>query len=298
MLNWRTAALLAALLIGSASSAHARCKDFVPGPKPQNTARDIVGHDLDTILDRGWMEFAVYEDFPPYSYEEAGKPKGIDIEIGNLIAESIGVEPRFMFVGAAENLDADLRNYVWKGPLVGGRVANVMLHVPYDSNLTCRIEQVVFTGQVYAETIAIAYDKSTYPEDKPVPAYFRFDTVGVENDTISDFYLSGLAGGQLAGNIRRFAHYGDAMVALNNGEVAAVMGPRAELEYRLTDKTDLHQPPLPGFAKGSWTLGVAVNQAFRPLGYAVDGVIEDALTDGRIAAIFKEYGLTFTKPER
>ena len=49
---------------------------------------------------------------------------------------------------------------------------------------------MAFTGQYQTEGIAIAYDKAAYPEEKPVPAYFRFDTVAVENDSIADFYLS------------------------------------------------------------------------------------------------------------
>ena len=167
-------AVLFAVVIGLALSgpAQARCKDHKPGQKPQNTARDVVGHDLDTIRSRGWIEFAVYEDFAPYSYKKAGKPAGVDIEIGRLIAAELGVEPRFYFVTAGENLDADLRNFVWKGPIVSGRVANVMLHVPYDSEYACRIEQVVFTGQYASESIAIAYRKDAYPDEPPVPAYF------------------------------------------------------------------------------------------------------------------------------
>jgi len=291
------AAVCLALSLGAGQAA-ARCADHTPGERPQNTAREIVGTDLDTIQDRGWIEFAVYENFPPYSWEENGKPKGVDIEIGRIIADALEVKPRFNFVAAGENLEADLRNNVWKGPLVSGRVSNVMLHVPYDSEFACRVEQVVFTGQMYAESIAIAYRKDAYPEEKPIPAYFRFDTVAVENDTIADFYLSRLAGGQLLDKIRRFPDYSSAMAALANGEVKAAMGPRAQLEHGLTDATDLHEPPLPGFGRGAWTLGVAVRHSWRPLAYAVDYAIEDALADGRIEAAFAAYGLTFQAPVR
>lgn len=294
-----TRTVLAALAMLIAGEAAARCADFVPQPKPQNASRDIVGAELDAIIDRGWIEFAVYEDYPPYSYREGGEPKGVDIEIGRLIAEDLGVKPRFMFVAAGENLEADLRHFVWKGPIVGGRVANVMLHVPYDSDFTCRVEQVVFTGQAYKEEIAIAYAKAAYEDDeKPVPAYFRFDAVAVENDTIADFYLTGLAGGQLRDNIRRYPSYTAAMAALRGGEVKAAMGPRAELEAGMDDAIAIHQPPLPGFARSSWTLGVGVNFRYRPLAYAVDGAVQTALEDGRIEAIFAEFGLTWTAPER
>ena len=293
-----TVLLILGLCLGLAGGAQARCEDWVPQPKPQNASRDIVGQDLDAIVQRGWIEFAVYDDYPPYSFEDGGKPGGVDIEIGKLIAGELGVEPKFRFVAADENLDADLRNWVWKGPVTGGRVANVMLRVPYDSAFTCRVEQVVFTGQYAGESIAIAYRKDAYPEEKPVPAYFRFDTVAVENDSIADFYLTSLAGGQLNANIHRFSTMEQAMAALAAGEVMAAMGPRAQLEYGLTDALGVHQPPLPGFSVGSWTIGVGVNFRYRPLAFAVDDAIYAGLSDGRIPAIFESYGLSFTPPER
>lgn len=275
----------------------ARCEDHVPQPKPQNASRDIVGADLDAIQDRGYMFFAAYEDFAPWSYEENGKPKGVDIDIARLIAADLGVEARFTLVAAAESLDADLRNWIWQGPVVGGAVANVMLHVPYDSDFACRVEQVAFTGQYHVEDIAIAYRKDAYPEDLPVPAYFRFDTVGVENDSIADFYLSSFPGGQLSGNVNRYASYTQVMAALERGETKAAMGPRAQLEFGLTPALGIHAPPLPGFAKSRWTIGVATHFAYKPLAYAVDDAIAAGLQDGRIARIFSDYGLSFSPPE-
>lgn len=274
------------------------CADHIPQPKPQNVGRDIVGQDMDTIQDQGHMLFAVYEDYPPYSWQEAGKPRGVDVEIARIIADDLGVAARFNFVAAGENLEADLRNNIWKGALIGGRVSNVMMRVPYDSAFKCRVEQVVFTGQYSAESIAIAYDKASYPDEKPVPAYFRFDGVAVENDSISDFYLSSFAGGQLAGKMQRYPDMVGAMTALTSGETKAAMGPLGQLEYGLTDATDVHQPPLAGFAVSKWTLGVAVSFSYRPLSYAVDDAVNYALQDGRIADIYASYGLSFQPPER
>ncbi|WP_171135050.1 ABC transporter substrate-binding protein [Ruegeria sp. HKCCD7221] len=287
--------LLAATL--SAGTLSARCEDHVPQPKPQNASRDIVGADLDTIVERGYIEFAAYEDFAPWSFEKDGQIQGVDIDIGKLIADDLGVEARFNLVAAGENLEADLRNWIWKGPLINGRVANVMLHIPYDSEFACRVEQVVFTGQYHDEEIAIAYRKDAYPDDPPVPAYFRFDTVAVENDSIADFYLSAFPGGQLAQNVRRFPTAGLAMEALAAGETMASMGPRAQLEAGLTPELDVHTPPLPGFAVSTWTSGVAVHFAYRGLSYAVDDAIYAALQDGRIEQIFAAHGLTHSSPK-
>lgn len=89
-----------------------------------------------------------------------------------------------------------------------------------------------------------------------------------------------------------------AMSALNDGQTMSAMGPLGQLEYGLTQKTDVRQPPLAGFAVSKWTLGVAVNFRYRPLSYAVDDAINYALQDGRIAQIYQNYGLSFQTPDR
>lgn len=303
MIPGRAAAIRAlflgvALLGGPATTALARCEGYIPSAPPQNRDRDYVGQDMDTIIDRGFMEFAVYEEFAPYSWEEAGQPRGVDIEIARLIAETIGVEARFKFVRADENLEADLRNWIWKGPTVGGAVANVMMHVPYNSDFACRVEQVVFTGQYYKEGIAIAYDEAFYEGEQPTAPYFRFDPVGVENDTIADFYLTNLLGAGASAMIHRFPDISDALAAIPTGEVRAAMGPLARLEHFAAEGTAVHKPPLVNFAVGDWTIGLAVHMSYRPLAYAVDDAIMAGIEDGRIAQIFSDYGLTYTLPER
>ena len=113
------------IALGLTAPAYAAdpCADYTPQAKPQNASRDIVGQDIDQIMEQGSMLFAVYEDYPPYSYMEGGQPKGVDVEIARLIAEDLGVEARFNFVAAAENLEADLRFNLWKGALIGGLIA-------------------------------------------------------------------------------------------------------------------------------------------------------------------------------
>lgn len=291
------AATLAAGLSPYGAAAQSRCAGYVAEPKPQNADRDIVGQDLDEITERGFITFAVYEDFAPWSWEDKGTPAGVDVDLARLIAKDLGVEARFNFVQPAEDLANDLRNYVWKGPIVSGTVSNVMMHVPYDLEFACRVDQVVFTGQSYTQEIAIAYSKAAYPEDPPTPAYFRIDTVGVENDSLPDFYLSGFAGGQMQPNIRRYPTTAAAMAALSGGEVYAVMGPRGDLEYGLTPELALHEPPLPGLAVHKWPMGVAVRTNYRDLAYRVDDTLQAARADGRMAAIFGTYGLTYLPPD-
>lgn len=279
-----------------AARAEDPCADHIPQPKPQNASRDIVGQDLDTIQERGFLTVAVYRDFPPYSWQDGTTPRGIDVEIAALIAADLGVEPRYRFVDADETLDADLRNNLWRGPIAGGAVSNIMMRVPYDSRFACRVEQVVFTGQYADEAVAIAYDAAKYPDGGPTPPYFRFDTVSVKNDSLSDFYLSSAFGGQMRGNVKRHPTMGDAMAALASGETDAAMGPLAQIEWALEDGLAVHRPPLAGLAAHEWTIGLGVHFAYRPLAYSVDDAIWAALADGRIAAIYERYGLTHLPP--
>jgi polar amino acid transport system substrate-binding protein len=290
------ALVLAAVMAGLAGPALARCEDVVPGQRPQNTPHENVGRELDDIVDSGFIEFALYADFAPWSHEVEGKAAGVDVEVGRIIADALGVEARFRLVQAGENLDADLANYIWRGGIVGGAVADVMLHVPYDSAYACRVEQVVFTGQYAQDSVAIAYSLAEYPEKGPTPAYFRYDLVGVENDSIADFYLTSV--GVPADRMRRYPTTVAAMQGLAAGEVLAVMGPKGELEGNLSEGARVHEPPLMGFARGAWTLGVGISQQHRDLGYAVDDAIAAALADGRIEAIFAAHGMTFRPPER
>ena len=102
-------------LVMRMDAALARCEDHVPGPKPQNASRDIVGQSLDEIVERGYIEFAVYEEFPPYSWREDGAAKGVDIAVGRLVADFLGVEARFRFVAAAEDVDGEAAALVGRG---------------------------------------------------------------------------------------------------------------------------------------------------------------------------------------
>ena len=291
--------LLTALLCCAASGAAMAQSQLPSIAIIQNQDRTFTpGADFDTIVERGWIEFGVYEDFQPYSYQKDGEPAGVDIELARLIADDLGVEPRFRFVAAGETVDADLRFQVWKGPLIGDEVVNVMMHIPYNRELDIRNELVVLTGQYMQESTAIAFSTSEYPDSAPVPAYFRFDLVGVENDSLADFYLSSLANGQVRGNVRRFPTPEAAMAALRAGDVPAVMGSLAQLEHGVGNGIAVHQPPLPGLALGKWTIGVGIRHNYRQLGYAVDDAISAAIADGRLEAIFEQHGLTYQPPER
>jgi ABC-type amino acid transport substrate-binding protein len=291
------------VLGGAAAALLGACAALAQAPVPveRNQADTVIvaGRTLDEIVAQGFIEIGVYEDFPPFSYVENGQLLGVDVAIANLIGEALGVEARVRAVAADETVDADLRNWVWRGPLVGGEVVNVLMHVPWNRDLALRNELVVLTGQYFNEKVGIAYRESVYPEKPPTPAYFRTDRVGVENDTLADFYLSNFMGGMLQPNIVRHRTLDEAMEGLARGDFDAVMGPMAQLEWGLRGQEGLRAaaPGFVGLATGEWTVGVAVRHNYRDLGYAVDDAIRAAVVDGRMAEIFAAHGLAWRAPE-
>ncbi|MBM3605343.1 MAG: amino acid ABC transporter substrate-binding protein [Alphaproteobacteria bacterium] len=286
------AVLVMVLGLAGAGPATAACENYVPQARPQNTFPQDVGRSLDRIVEEGWIEIALYEDFAPWSFEVGGKAQGIDVDLARLIGDELGVETRIRLVQAGETLDQDMLNYVTRGAAVGGRVSNLFMHAPYDVDYACRMDQVVFTGIYAEEHLAIAYRQADYPDKAPVPAYFRYDTVGVENDAISDFYLTSLVG-QAGDNIHRYPSTAKAMEALARGEVMAVMGPRAQLEHGAAEDVVVHEPPFVGLERSSWTVGLALSTQHRPLAYGVDDIIAAAIADGRMQQIFDRHGVTW-----
>lgn len=282
--------------------AFASCEDLAKGfsdvvPKRSDTIT-IVGQDFDTILERGYITFAVYENFAPYSWKSGSEAKGIDIDIAKVIAKEIGVEPKFNFFASDENVDADFRNQIWRGGLINGEVSNIMMHAPYNKDLQCRNEFVVLGGQYFNETLATAYWKDAFPDGAPTTPYYRFHKVGVENHTISDFYLGNFNGGMLRKNVVHYSNHKEAFEGLTKREVDAVMGVKGKLEYLdQSDDIAVDTPPLVNFSLNEWTIGIAVNFRYRELYYTADGIIADMLKDGRMQKIFDKYEVSYAKPD-
>ena len=85
----------------------------------------------DDVMASGFIEVAVYNKFPPYSFkDENGVAKGIDVELAQHIARQMKLEVKLRWMTPDETLDDDLRNHVWKGHYLGRTVADVMMRVP------------------------------------------------------------------------------------------------------------------------------------------------------------------------
>ena len=221
----------------------------------------VLADDLAAIRQRGRLRIAVYNDFPPYAM--AGG-KGIDVEIGRAIAGKLGLTPEIVGFKADDDMNDDLRNMVWKGHYLGTRPADVMLHVPVDEVLARANDKVRIFGAYHRESLAIARDPARIQPLAGSAAValeiFTREKIGVETATLADSFLLGVLNGRLRENVVHFRTIADAARGLADGRVAAVLGPRAEIEAALAGESRfaIDAARFPELKIDSWPLGLAV----------------------------------------
>jgi polar amino acid transport system substrate-binding protein len=268
--------------------------------------QSVEARTYDEIIESGYIEIAVYNDFPPYSFKQSGQAEGIDVEVAKLIAEQLGVEPRWFWFTADETLDDDLRNAVWKGHMLRRKVADLMMRVPYDPEFSrlmdgygkLKNDMVVMFGPYQRERWWIARDTEKTGDIRTL-ANFQYLPIGVEIDTLPDFFLSGVWGGRLRPQVQHSNTISLALEDLTAGKLAAVVGTRSQLEWGLrdTEKTfDLSSDGLSSIGKQDWDIGLAVRTNFRQLAYAVGDIITELVNQGKLDNVFQQFGLSYEKP--
>lgn len=256
---------------------------------------------LDDVVDSKEITIFVYSDYAPYSWEqEEGEYRGIDVDIAFALGKRLDVDVKILMRGADENLDDDLRVNIWKGDLIYRKVADVMMHAPYDAEVNARNEFAVLMAPYFQEKMAVVVDRKKLPE---LDTFGRFlnHKIGVEVDTAGDFFLSNAFRGQLHNSIRRGRTFADAVDMYMNGEVPALMGSRAQSEWVALQATErdsyIAQPPMPGIVRTGWPIGIAVKHDSRDLGYELADMLAQMQSEGELVAIYKRYGVKYLPPE-
>jgi ABC-type amino acid transport substrate-binding protein len=263
-------------------------------------AASAIAAPLDDVMAKGVVRIAVYRDFPPFSHRPGGNGglAGVDVDIAKAIAEKLGVKVDFMELTADENMDDDLRNAVWKGHFLGGGVADIMMHVPVNRAFAQRNDLVVIFGPYQREGFAVARDPARISETAGFPV-FQTEKIGVELDSVPDFFLSGAFGGRLRANVVHYSTVELAVAGLKQGAVSAVFAPLSQLEGALgpdTVKFPIGTMPAPNLNPSEWDVGLAVKENSRDLAYRVGDIVTELLIDGTIGQIFSRHGLTHSQP--
>ncbi len=261
-------------------------------------SQSVSARSLDEVKASNLLRVIAYEDNSPFSWSDAGVPKGIDVEIGRALAQKLGVEVEIILRMQGEEVDDDLRANIWRGPLTGGPVGDVMMHVPIDKELVIRNKEAVVGNPYFEERVAIAIDPARTGEN-PGLDVFKREKIAVQLGTVADYFLMFFDGGSLRPNISHFIKPRDGINSFLRKDVAGLMGVRSQLEGMLgqsPQKAVFIEPAMPGIVRSSWTVGIAVKENSRDLYYAIGNVLAELKTSGELAAIFARHGVTFIPP--
>jgi ABC-type amino acid transport substrate-binding protein len=252
-----------------------------------------VGESLDEIRAKGRLRVGLYEDFHPFSTMQRSGPIGIDVDIAKLLAGRLGLRLEPVVLQAADTVDDDLRNHVWRGTAVDHATVNLLLHVPYARELTHRNELVVLIQPYFTESLTLARDLERLTDDKVLEG----QPIGVELDSLASIRLGGAEGGRLRDGLVHYRRPEDGLAALLTGEIAAFAGLRSQVEAGLGASGERYAlDPLPGPGIAPWAIGAAVRENARDLGYAAGDILALAVRDGTMAAIFAAHGVSFHPP--
>ncbi|NDY90782.1 substrate-binding periplasmic protein [Ideonella livida] len=239
---------------------------------------------LERLRERGRITFGLYNDLPPFHV--AGK--GIEVELAEALAASLGLKASFLPFNADENMNDDLRNMVWRGHYLGFGPADVLLHVPVDKPLMDANPRVKIFAPYYRERVAMARDLSRVPRMDDLSA-LKGLPIAVPGQSLAGWLLIGADGGAYRSQLlTKWSDGTQAAGALMRGEVAAAAGHLSELESTLGGDPRFAIEPLPVTRmRDGWAVGCAVKADATDLAQAVQSAMNGLSQDGRLAALFQ-----------
>ena len=247
--------------------------------------------DLDKIQASGKLIVAVYDDFAPFST----KAGGIDIDLAEALAKKLNLKLSLLPFPAAENVNDDLRNMVWKGHYLGFGPADVMLHVPVDRNVMARNEQVEIFAPYHRETVRLVRNLKAIPDLQGADSLIG-KRVGAEKVSISAMVLLGDA--NLRDKVQIFGSAIEALQKLKAGELDAVVATRAEVENVLQGDANFEvtDAPFDRLPRKGWVNGMAVKKEDTALATLLQAALNDLVDSGEMTAVFAKHGVKFIKP--
>jgi ABC-type amino acid transport substrate-binding protein len=263
----------------------------------------------DTIIAAGVIKVAVYQDFPPYSFQVDGKPQGVDVDLAMALGKALGVQVELMWAPPGEKLDDDLRDLIWRGSqLRDQQLADLMMRVPYDKGYTQKRndvgelenDHVVMFGPYQTERWQVAFDRRRL-DAVPSVAVFEKHPIGVETDSVPSFYLTSIFNGQFGPSTHHFPNVEQAFAAMRAGTVDAVMAMRGEVDFQVRKAGQaywaLAENAYPNMGRQQWEIGMAVHESNRQLAYALEDALETLIRDGAVQRIYAAYGMRYEVPE-
>ncbi len=251
---------------------------------------------LDEVKKGGVLRVTVYRDYKPWSWEEKGSLKGIDVDIGAALARQFGVKVDYLVLRADDNINDDLRNGVWRGSLVGEQPGDVMLHVPNDPRVEAANDKIKLTAPYQVESLAMAVEpgKADRAEDFSL---FETEKVAVVGATLSDIILLSVRDHKLIPNVVHMRGEDKAAEAFEKGDVVAFYGESALVENLASPSGKPLTIVFPKYRLvQKWPIGGAVQAGAVDLADSIDKEIAGLSASGELNRIFKAYGVKWRQP--
>jgi ABC-type amino acid transport substrate-binding protein len=239
---------------------------------------------LARIRERGTLSVGVYQDMPPF--HTGGK--GIDVELAQALADSLGVKLALLPFHADDNMNDDLRSMVWRGHYLGYGPADVLLHIPVDQPLMDATPQARIFGPYFRERVAIARRLEQLPRLETL-SQLAGHRVAVPGQSLAGWLLIGADGGAYRNDlVTRWKDGAEAARALQRGECAAAGGLASELEsvLRGDPRFAITAMPSPRASREGWAVGMAVKRDATELAQALQRAVNDLAASGRLRETF------------
>ncbi len=251
---------------------------------------------LEAIKQAGQLRVTIYQNYKPWSWQEDGKLKGIDVDVGAALAQQLGLKVNYLELRAEDDIGDDLRNGVWRGSLLGTQPGDVMLHVPYDKQIEVANDKIKLVAPYHAEGLAMAVEPAKADSARDF-ALFEKEKVAVEGGTLSDVILLSARDHKLIDRVVHFKGVAKAAMAYQNGEVSAFYGEAAMVEnlvHTVSRPASIIYPQY--FMAREWTIGGAIKVDDIELGEAIDKGVAELKTSGEMQRIFAAYGVAWRAP--
>ena len=235
------------------------------------TACGGSGKSLESVQKAGTLVIATSPDFPPFETLENGKVVGIEIDILQKVAESMGVTLTI------EQMD-------FEAVIPGVQAGRFDVGVSGITVTEKRKENVDFSDPYFLASQAIVVTQDSAVTGK---ADLTGKRISVQTGTTAEEYCR-----QNGYEVLSFTANNDAAAALTSGKVDAwvvdnevAVALAAQQGLKVLDEAMTTVPYAFAFAKGSDTLVAKFNEELAKM-----------LKDGTVAGIFEAYGVPYVSP--
>ena len=234
---------------------------------------------LETVQAKGTLVIGMEGNWSPWTYhDESGELTGLEVDIAKLIAEGLGVEPVF-------------QEAPWDALLAGvdaGRFDIICNGVGYTEE---RAKSYSFTiPYVYSNKVLVVAENNE--EIKTVD-----DLSGKKTANSASSTYAALAE-QYGATLVPVDTLGETMDLLVQGRVDATINAQVSVADYLREHPNAKIKTVQVLAGDPVAYPLHIGEEYQPLVDAINGILEQAHQDGRLAEIsMKYFGVDMTRPE-